>query len=114
MEQISATAAPTGEGGLIRNRSLPLSHLVGMRKELGRHLGRSGIVERLVEGVNERARVEENGEPALAEQTLKLAAARVETIAMPVSHQGRDRQQGALRDGQNRGADAGVVVVLGG
>ena len=112
-EEIGTAATPARQGGLVGNGRLPLGNLIGVGEELGGPLHRTGQVLGAGHGVNQRAGVEEDGEPACAEQIVEFSAAGMQPIVMAIVVQGRDWQSRAARNRQDRGANRSVAVVFG-
>src|SRR5438105_2911798 len=90
VEQIGAASTPPRQSRLVRDRCLPLCDLVGMREELRRSMGWSRVVLGFGQRVSECAGVEQDGEPALAEEVLQLTAGGVQSVAMAVAVRRRD------------------------
>ena len=112
VQQIRATSAPAGRRRLVGNGSLPLGLLVGVGKKLRRLGVSAGEILRAGDRINQRAGVEQERQLALAEKRLQFGAARMQAVGVAVAVQRSDRQNGALRNGQHRRADGGVIVVF--
>ncbi len=64
------------------------------------------------DGKNQRAGIEQKRQLALAEQRLQFDAAGMQTIRVAIAVQRIYRQDGVLRQSQDRRADGGVIIVF--